>query len=166
MVLVTPTNLLYAPPAMLTNLKYCFIAANITSAKQCNSSLMYSLKVSPLHLPIFCLSLSLYPTRDCKFSPPYLNEWASTLSIGITFNDGYFNAVVANFNAALMLSALRSFLFPSIQYADKYVFLFFTFYLIDMNRLPNSLTGLKIFISVVILVKKHSFPPIFIIIQF
>ena len=36
--------------------------------------------------------------------------------------------MVANFNAALMLSALRYFLLPPIQYADKYVFLLITFF--------------------------------------
>ena len=53
MVLVTSTNSLYTTSAMLKILKPFFIAVNIPSAKQCNSYLMYSLKVSPLHIPIF-----------------------------------------------------------------------------------------------------------------
>ena len=48
-----------------------------------------------------------------------------------------------DFNAALMFSAFRYFFLPSTQYADKYVFLFFTFFRIDTNRPPNALTGMK-----------------------
>ena len=53
MVLEKSTNSLYAPPGMLTNLKSCFIAVNMHSAKQCNYSLIYALKVSPIYIPIF-----------------------------------------------------------------------------------------------------------------
>ena len=143
MVLVTSTNLLFVPPVMLKILKSCFIAVNVPSAKQCNYSLIYSLKVSPLHLPIFCISLSMYPASDSALAPPDINEWVSTLSIGIPFKYGQFNVVVENFNDALMFSALRYFLMFPTQYADKYVFLLLNYFLVDTHRLPNSLIGLK-----------------------
>ena len=143
MVLVTSTKSLYNPPAILTNLKSCFIAVNIPSAKQCNSFLMYYLKVSPLCHYFLCISILLYPASDSAFAPPDINEWVSTLYIGIPFKYGYFNAVVSNFNAALLLWALRYLLFPSAQCADKYVFLFLTFFRIDTKRLPNALTGIN-----------------------
>ena len=72
-VLVTSTNSMYVPPAMLADLKSCFVAVDMTSEKQFNSYLMHSLKVSPLHLPIFCIFLSLCPSRDNELAPPYLN---------------------------------------------------------------------------------------------
>ena len=52
-VLVTSTNSLYALQEILTSLKCCFIAVNMPSTKQCNYSHMYSLKVSPLYIPIW-----------------------------------------------------------------------------------------------------------------
>ena len=86
--LVSSTILLYDLPAMLTNLKSCFIAVDTHSAKKCNSSLIYSLKVTPLHLTIFCISLLMYPASDSAFALPDLNESVSTMSIGITFKYG------------------------------------------------------------------------------
>ena len=130
MVLVTSTDSLYAPPAMLKILKSFFISVDISSAKQCNSSLMYSLKVSPLRIPIFCISLSLYHASDSDFAPPDLNELVSNLSIVIPFEDGYFNAVVENFNAALMLSALRSFLFLPLNILTSIYFYFSPFFVL------------------------------------
>ena len=87
MVLVKSTNSLYAPPAMLKFLKSCFIAVNIPSAKQCNSSIMYSLNPPPLHLPIFkyiyrCIPqaiahlILLISMNEC---PLYLLEYPSNI---------------------------------------------------------------------------------------
>ena len=111
------------------------------SAKQCNYSIMYSLKSYLLHIPIFYISLLLYPASDSATAPPYLNKWVSTMSIGIPFKDGYFNAVVSNFNAAIMLSALRSFLLPPTQYADKYVLLLIIFFGLIRTASPMTSPG-------------------------
>ena len=149
---------MYDPSAMLTNLKSCFIAVDLPSSKQCNSSLVYYLKVSPLHLPIFYISLSLYPASNTEFAPPDLNIWVSNLSIVIHFKYGQFKEEVENFNVAIVLSALMSFLFPSIQYADKYAFLY--------KPPPQCPHWAELFISIVFLVNTHSLPSIFLIIQF
>ncbi len=56
---VTSVN---ACPVTFTNLKHCFIAFAIPSEKQWSSLRMYSLKVLPLHRPIFCICISEKPS--------------------------------------------------------------------------------------------------------
>jgi hypothetical protein len=77
---VTSVN---ACPVTFTNLKHCFIAFAILSEKQWSSSRMYSLKVLPLHRPIFCIYISEKPFRARAHAPPMHKECVSIHSIGI-----------------------------------------------------------------------------------
>ena len=81
-------QLAVCPSSYVENFKILLCCSQHALRKKCNSFLIYSLKVSPLHLPIFCISLSLYLASDSAFVPPDLNEWVYTLSIVIPFKYG------------------------------------------------------------------------------
>ena len=72
---------------MLTNFKSFFVVVYMPSAKQCNSSCMYSLKVYLLRLPILCISLLMYLASNSALAPPDLRELVSTMSTGIPVKD-------------------------------------------------------------------------------
>ena len=143
MVLVTSTNSLYTLPAMLKNLKYCFIVINMLSAKQCNYYLTYSLKVSPLRLPIFLyISIAVSCQRQCiifsrtqRMSVYYV--YCNTFQRRTIQCDG------CKFQRCThVLSSEIFFLLPN-HYADKYVFILLKILWIDTHHLSNALTGKK-----------------------
>jgi hypothetical protein len=72
-----------ACPVTFTNLKHCFIPFDIPSEKQWSSSRTYSLKVSPLHQPIFWICISENPFKARAHAPLICNECVLILSIGI-----------------------------------------------------------------------------------
>jgi hypothetical protein len=62
--------LLKALPATLTNSNCFFMLVDIPSKKHASSLWIYSLKVTPRHLPIFWICMSVYPARESAFTPP------------------------------------------------------------------------------------------------
>ncbi len=76
---------------------------------------MYSLKVSPLHRPIFWICISENPFKARAHAPPIRNECVLILLIGIPQYSGYCNNVVALFKAVLMSSAVTLYASLSIQ---------------------------------------------------
>ena len=143
MVLVTSTNSLYDPPAMLLILKSCFIAVDMTSAKQCKSSLMYSLKFPPLHLPIFCIFLFLYPAkRQCIRSSK--DQW---MSVHFVYCNPFQIRIIGwKFKRCAHVLSTDTF-FASIPIRWEVCIFIPHFFWIDMHRLPNALTGMNFWSS-------------------
>jgi hypothetical protein len=109
---VTSVN---ACPVTFTNLKHCFIAFAIPSEKQWSCLRTYSVKVFPLHRPIFCICISKNPFRVRAHAPPMHKECVSICLIGIPQYNGYCKDVVACLSAVLMLSAVTLYASLSIQ---------------------------------------------------
>ncbi len=109
---VTSVN---ACPVTFTNLKHCFITFAIPSEKQWCSSQTYSLKVSPLHRPIYCICISEKTFGARVHAPPMCKECVSICLIGIPRYNGYCKVVVACLSTMLMLSAVTLYASLSIQ---------------------------------------------------
>ncbi len=100
--------LLKALPATLTNSNCFFMLVDIPSKKHASSLRIYSLKVTPCHLPIFWICVSVYPARESAIAPPLLRECVSSLAIGVPFVVGYSRAVPAHLMALLTSSLVTS----------------------------------------------------------
>ena len=59
-----------APPETTVYPITFFMARDIPMENSASSLRMYSLKESPVHLPIFCICVSLYPLRERALAPP------------------------------------------------------------------------------------------------